>query len=113
VTWRAKHFGIWQTLTSRITALETPQYFQDVMTQGAFRSMRHDHHFRSLPNSRTEMKDVFRFAAPIPVLGIVAEALVLKSYMHSLLQERNCVIKEIAESSAWQQYLPGSSLCEL
>ncbi len=59
------------------------------------------------------MKDVFRFAAPIPVLGIVAEALVLKSYMQSLLQERNCVIKEIAESSAWQQYLPGSSLCEL
>ena len=24
VTWRAKHFGIWQNLTSKITAMESP-----------------------------------------------------------------------------------------
>ena len=48
------------------------------MLQGPFRSMRHDHVFRSLPDGRTEMRDVFNFAAPIPVLGLVAEALVLR-----------------------------------
>ena len=37
VTWRAKHFGVWQTLTSKITRLESPLYFQDVMLSGAFR----------------------------------------------------------------------------
>jgi ligand-binding SRPBCC domain-containing protein len=113
VTWRAKHFGVWQRLTSEITALDRPRYFQDVMTKGAFRCMRHDHYFRRMPNGACEMKDVFRFSAPIPVLGLLAEALVLRRYMRTLLQERNRVVKETAESSDWQRYLPGGAACEL
>ena len=35
VTWRAKHFGVWQTLTSKTTALESPSYFQVTMVRGA------------------------------------------------------------------------------
>lgn len=106
VTWRAKHFGIWQTLTSEITAMEPPAYFQDTMIQGAFQSMKHDHFFRSLPSGETEMKDVFCFAAPLPVLGLLAEVLILRRYMRALLHERNIVIEQIAESSEWQKYLP-------
>ncbi len=54
------------------------------------------------------MRDIFRFAAPIPVLGRIAEALVLGRYMQGLLRERNAVIKQIAESPTeeWRQYLP-------
>src|SRR5467141_3290533 len=73
VTWRAKHLGVWQHLTSEITAMESPAYFQDTMVRGAFRSMKHDHFFRTLPSGQTEMKDVFCFAAPLSVLGWVAE----------------------------------------
>ncbi|MFL6464476.1 MAG: SRPBCC family protein [Bryobacteraceae bacterium] len=109
VTWRATHFGVWQNLTSEITAIEPPVYFQDAMIQGAFHSMRHDHYFRSLPSDATEMKDIFCFAAPLPVLGLLAETLVLRRYMRTLLHERNLVIKRIAESSGWQRYLPASS----
>src|SRR4029077_12508187 len=36
VTWRAKHFGVWHTLTSEITAMDRPVYFQDAMTDGPF-----------------------------------------------------------------------------
>ena len=106
VTWRAKHFGLWQTLTSEITAMEPPAYFQDTMIRGAFRSMTHGHSFRPLPSGETEMKDVFRFAAPLPVLGLLAEALVLRRYMRALLRERNLALKQIAESAEWQNYLP-------
>lgn len=105
VTWRAKHFGVWQTLTSEITALEPPTFFQDTMIQGAFRSMKHDHLFRSLPSGQTEMKDVFCFAAPLPFLGRLAEIIFLRRYMRNLLHERNVVIKQIAESSDWMKYL--------
>jgi ligand-binding SRPBCC domain-containing protein len=105
VTWRAKHFGLWQTLTSKITKMDQPVYFQDVMLQGAFRSMEHDHHFRSLPSGETEMKDVFSFAAPLPVLGRLAELLFLRRYMQALLHERNMVIKQIAESEEWRNHL--------
>jgi ligand-binding SRPBCC domain-containing protein len=96
VTWRAKHFGVWHSLTSEITAMERPVWFQDTMIDGPFRSMQHDHFFQTLPGGTTEMKDVFRFAAPLPVLGRLAEVLFLRSYMCKLLRERNAVIKETA-----------------
>ena len=109
VTWRARHFGVSQNLTSEITALQPPTYFQDTMIHGAFRSMQHDHHFRTLPSGATEMTDIFRFAAPLPLLGRIAEITVLRRYMRNLLHERNVVIKQIAESSEWQRYLPHSA----
>jgi ligand-binding SRPBCC domain-containing protein len=105
VCWRAKHFGVWQTLTSEITAMVRPSYFQDTMVRGAFRSMQHDHFFRELPGGGTEMRDVFVFAAPLPVLGRLVEVLVLRGYMEALLRERNAVIREIAESADWRRYL--------
>jgi ligand-binding SRPBCC domain-containing protein len=58
VTWRAKHFGVWQRLTSEITEMDKPNYLQDVMIEGAFRFMNHDHIFRPLSAGETEMKDV-------------------------------------------------------
>ena len=106
VTWRAKHLGVWQTLTSEITAMDPPAYFQDTMAQGAFRSMKHDHFFRSLSSGQTEMKDVFCFAAPLPVLGRLAEIVLLRRYMRALLHERNVAIQQIAESPDWSRYLP-------
>ena len=105
VTWRAKHLGVWQNLTSEITAMDPPAYFQDTMLQGAFRFMQHDHFFRALSPGEIEMRDVFRFAAPLPLLGRLAEIALLRRYMRALLRERNAVVKEIAESAAWQKYL--------
>ena len=105
VTWRAKHFGVWQNLTSEITAMDKPRFFQDTMIHGIFRFMEHDHFFRSLSGQATEMRDVFRFAAPLPVLGRLAEVAFLRSYMQGLLHERNAAIKAIAESAEWERYL--------
>ena len=68
--------------------------------------MQADHLFRSLPGGVTEMKDVFRITAPIPLLGPIAEALFLRRYMLGLLRERNAVIKRVAESEEWKRYLP-------
>jgi hypothetical protein len=51
------------------------------------------------------MKCVYCFAAPLPVLGRLAEITFLRPYMQALLHERNAVIKEIAESSKWLEYL--------
>jgi ABC-type anion transport system duplicated permease subunit len=67
--------------------------------------MQHDHAFRTLPSGMTEMADVFRFAAPLPILGHLAEILVLRSYMRRLLRERIAVVKALAESGEWQRLL--------
>jgi hypothetical protein len=76
------------------------------MIHGIFRFMRHDHFFRALSRDSTEMTDVFRFAAPFPVLGRLAEIAVLQRYMRTLLRERNAAVKQIAESAEWRRYLP-------
>jgi hypothetical protein len=108
VTWRAKHFGIWQNLTSRTTALDAPRSFQVTMVRGIFRSMQADHLFRSTSAGVTEMTDDFRIEAPLPILGLVAESLFLRRYMLALLRERNAVIKRVAESEDWRLYLPAA-----
>jgi ligand-binding SRPBCC domain-containing protein len=109
VTWQARHFGVLQKLTSEITAMDRPAYFQDTMIRGAFRSMKHDHFFRCVAPEETEMRDVFCFAAPLGILGRLAECAVLHRYMRALLLERNAVIRDIAESALWGEYLPPTS----
>lgn len=110
VTWRAKHFGVWQNLTSEITRFERPTYFRDEMIKSAFKRMEHDHYFLATTPNETVMTDVFRFAAPLPILGKIAEMAVLRRYMRNLLRERNQAIKEIAESGNWERYLTASAV---
>jgi ligand-binding SRPBCC domain-containing protein len=109
VTWKARHFGIWQTLTSQITAYQYPHYFCDEMLQGAFRSIRHEHWFQSVNAdtilSLTEMKDVFGFESPLGWLGKLANRAFLTNYMERLLTERNRVIKAFAETEQWKKVL--------
>jgi ligand-binding SRPBCC domain-containing protein len=93
VTWRAKHLGIWQTLTSRITELEYPNFFTDEMVEGAFKALRHEHYFYPV-HDQTLMQDIFWFESP---LGILFDLFFLKKYMLRLLKKRNQVIKELAE----------------
>src|SRR5690606_38099058 len=97
VTWEARHLGIRQRLTSRITRMERPSLFEDQMLKGAFRRIRHVHEFRVVEGG-TEMIDVFDFEAPLPVLGVIAETLFLTSYMTQFLRERADWIKRMAET---------------
>lgn len=97
VTWRAKHFGIWQTLSSKITEFDRPNLFVDEMVSGAFKSIRHDHHFTAW-GDQTIMKDIFEFESPLGILGRIFNKLTLTRYMTKLLKERNRVIKKVAES---------------
>ena len=97
VTWRAKHFGIWQTLTSKIVEFDRPNLFVDEMVSGAFKSFRHEHRFTS-SGDQTIMKDIFEFETPLGILGSIFNKLILTHYMTKLLKERNRVIKEAAQS---------------
>ena len=106
VTFRARHFGVWQTLTSQVTALEAPRYFCDEMQRGAFKRMRHEHHFEA-QGSGTLVRDVFEFTSPLGWLGRAVDALVLKRYLRRFLAERGRVVKQYAETDVWRTVLPG------
>jgi ligand-binding SRPBCC domain-containing protein len=87
VTWRARHFGVWQELTSDITAFELPVHFRDSMVRGAFARFDHDHFFVSADGG-TALRDVFDYEAPLGLLGWLAERLFLSWYMRRGLLAR-------------------------
>jgi ligand-binding SRPBCC domain-containing protein len=101
VTWRARHFGVWQNLTSCITLFERPRHFRDSMVSGAFSRFDHDHFFDAR-GEYTEMRDVFDFTSPLGPLGRIADGLVLTRYLTHFLEERNRVIRRVAESDEWR-----------
>jgi ligand-binding SRPBCC domain-containing protein len=104
VTWQAVHFGIKQQLTSKITAYERPYYFVDEQIKGAFKSFHHEHIFEKQMDT-VVMKDVFTFKAPLGILGVIFNKLILIRYLKKLLLRRNSIIKEYAETNKWMHVL--------
>jgi len=104
VTWKAKHVMRTRVLKVQITDMERPFRFIDEMKKGDFKSMKHEHHFKKIDNG-TLMIDVFYYEAPYGGLGRLVSNLYLFSYLEKLLEQRNHVIKEYAESSKWQHVL--------
>ena len=107
VTWRAKHLGVWQNLTSKITEFRSPYYFVDEMVSGAFKSFRHEHHFEQQAGG-TLMKDIFTYQSPLGPIGMLANKLFLTKYMTNFLVQRNKAIKEYAESGKAIVFLPNA-----
>ena len=104
VTWRAKHFGVTQTLTSKITEFKYPFHFRDEMVEGIFKMICHDHIFEE-NGDKTIMRDNFRFESPGGLFGALFNKVMLESYLRDLLMRRNMVIKEVAESNQWKKIL--------
>jgi ligand-binding SRPBCC domain-containing protein len=96
VTWKARHFGVVWTMTSRITELEAPARFVDEQVRGPFRRFRHEHRFEPRGGG-TVMTDVIAFDAPFGPFGRLAEVAALGRYMPRLIAERNQYLKLAAE----------------
>jgi ligand-binding SRPBCC domain-containing protein len=98
VTWEARHLGVTQRLTARITRLDRPVVFEDVMVRGAFASLRHVHEF--VPrDGGTTMIDTFTFTSPLGPLGAIVDRLFLAGYMRRFLISRAHELKRMAESA--------------
>jgi ligand-binding SRPBCC domain-containing protein len=102
VTWRARHFGIWFKLSTKITTYEPFNSFTDEMISGNFKCMKHLHAFGTT-NTGTLMTDDFYFESPYGFIGKIVDRLILKRYLTNLLIKRNNTIKHYAESDKWMQ----------
>ncbi|WP_079479825.1 SRPBCC family protein [Halobacillus salinus] len=100
VTWEAKHFGIRQHLTAKVTKVEKYTFFEDVMVRGVFDSFTHKHYFYKSRSGGTIMTDVFFYTSPFGVIGTLADLLFLKRYMRNLLKNRSRYLKRKAEAVA-------------
>ncbi|MFN8265387.1 MAG: SRPBCC family protein [Chitinophagaceae bacterium] len=104
VTWRAHHLYKTRFLKIRITKMDRPSFFEDEMEKGDFVSFRHEHHFKPAQNG-TIVIDILDFESPYGLAGKIMNRLYLTGYLKNLLQQRNKVIKDYAESNKWKALL--------
>lgn len=99
VTWEAIHFGVKQRLTAKVTIMEKPHKFVDVMIKGAFQAFVHIHEFIEQTDG-TIMIDIFEYKPPLGIMGAVADKLFLEKYMSEFIATRAKELKRIAENIA-------------
>ncbi len=104
VTWKAKHLLKDRFLKIKITQLKAPDYFVEEQVQGSFSLMKHEHYFKPIDNG-TLMIDQFRYETKFGKFGKIFNRLYLEKYLTRVLTQRNNIIKKVAESEQWKQFL--------
>ncbi|MEO7924335.1 MAG: SRPBCC family protein [Chitinophagaceae bacterium] len=104
VTWKARHFFKNRLLRIKISEMKKPVMITNEQLQGDFKMMKHERHFKSCENG-TILIDLFHFESPYGMLGHWFNNLYFIRYMKRLLEQRNKVIKEMAESEKWKRLL--------
>ncbi len=104
VTWKAHHLFKTRILKTKITEFDRPVRFVDEQVSGDFSMMKHQHFFKPCDNG-TIMIDIFQFETPYKLIGTIVNRIYLTRYMKTLLDEKNKVIKEMAEGNRWKNYL--------
>ena len=66
--------------------------------------MKHVHHFKPCDNG-TIMIDLLEFEPPYGSVGQLFGKLFLTRYLKNLLEQKNNVLKEFAESEKWRKFL--------
>lgn len=104
VTWKAHHLWKTRMMKVRITEMQSPVHFIDEMVEGDFKAMKHEHHFKEIDNG-TILIDLFQFESPYGIIGRIFNKVYLTGYLKRMLEKRNKMIKDFAESNQWQQVL--------
>lgn len=107
VTWKAKHLFKERFLKVKLTFLKRPYLFIDEQVEGDFKSMKHEHYFKEIQNG-TLLIDQFRYETGRGKLGELFNQAYLAKYMERLLEERNKMLKEVAEGQQWKKFLPNT-----
>ena len=97
VTWRGKHFGVYLTHKSRITAMNLYGYFVDEMEEGKFKSFRHEHIFNE-KDGVTILKDKLYYEVPYGFFGELFDILFLKNHLINFIIEKNKTLKALSEN---------------
>lgn len=104
ITLRARHLGKTREITARIVDISQPERFTEEQVKGDLKSYRHECHFKPAENG-TILIDVVEYEGPRDLLGSIASALFLKSYLESMLKKKNDLIRQYAESEKWKAVL--------
>ena len=106
VHWHGLQLGFTNFHVSEILNFDPPNFFTDRMVRGRFRRFEHDHRFTTLEDGSTRLEDEVRFSRPCGPAGWLIARLIVSPHIHKLMRRRFHLLKRLAESDDWQQYLP-------
>jgi ligand-binding SRPBCC domain-containing protein len=104
VEWRGWMLGLPHRHESVITKYDRPRYFQDSMARGRFRALLYDHEFTEI-GGQVLLKDTVRFSLPLGAAGRLVGKYVVMPQIRGLMARRFALLKRVAESEEWRQYL--------
>lgn len=102
--WAGWKFGFPQMHETLITAYDRPNFFQDTMGRGRFKTFSHDHGFAEI-GGRTLLHDKVRFSLPLGFLGSMVATQIVVPHIAKLIQQRFLLLKRVAEGDEWEDYL--------
>jgi ligand-binding SRPBCC domain-containing protein len=77
------------------------------MVAGRFKSFQHDHEFTEI-GGQVLLKDTVRFSLPLGLAGRLVGKYIMIPHIRNLMRRRFQLLKRIAESDEWRNYLPGA-----
>jgi ligand-binding SRPBCC domain-containing protein len=104
VTWKGKHLFKTRVFTSKITEMQPYEKFTDKMIRGDFKFFEHQHFFKSAENG-TIVIDIINYETPYSWIGRLVNKFYLHAYIVKLIEDRNKVIRQYAETEKWRALL--------
>jgi ligand-binding SRPBCC domain-containing protein len=104
VVWQARHLMKQRFLKVKVTELQRPVFFIDEQVEGDFKRMKHEHYFKQAENG-IFMIDQFHYEVKFGNFGKWFTRIYFNRYLERLLEQRNEMIKKVAESDQWKKYL--------
>jgi ligand-binding SRPBCC domain-containing protein len=92
-------FGIPMSWLTEITRVEKPHYFVDEQRVGPYRLWHHEHFFRALDSSQTEVRDLVHYVPPLGPLGAVLNRLLVRPQLERIFDFRTKQLADIAREA--------------
>lgn len=105
IRWEGWQLGFWNYHVSVISAYEPNSFFQDTMVKGRFAFFQHDHHLTEI-GGQVLLKDTVRFSMRWGFAGRLIGKRILVPHIAGLMRRRFALIKRIAETEEWREYMP-------
>ncbi len=104
ITWQAKRLGCAWMVRLKTARMELHSFFEERMLQGDFALLKYQHYFKAITNG-TVMIDLFEYEQRENSWGKSLKQLLLTKYWRRVLENRNTLIKSVAESDKWMHFL--------
>ena len=91
--------GIPMTWVTEITHVQKPYYFADEQRVGPYRLWHHEHSFRALSESETEVRDLIHYAPPFGLFGAIINPLLVRPQLTRIFEFRRKRLEELALDS--------------